>query len=174
MGRVSHYLVAAFVAIISFWSAAGAQETTDTPSALTETYEDWTVSCGRGDDGRHCMFSQQQARQDGQRVLGIELAPAAEGSLRGTLVMPFGLQLDKGVTFAVDDMATGKPSAFKTCLPVGCIVPLIFTAATAKALRTGRVLKLAAVASRNGKDVAFSVSLKGFGTAFDRTRALAK
>lgn len=46
-----------------------------------------------------CAISQTRAQQNGQRLLAIELnAPGGDGAT-GTLVLPFGLALDSGVTF---------------------------------------------------------------------------
>ncbi|CAM5556757.1 hypothetical protein MAUB1S_09317 [Mycolicibacterium aubagnense] len=145
------------------------------PSSLSETYEDWRVACvAAPENKKQCAFSQGQVSQNGQRVLTIELTPADDGGLKGLLVMPFGLNLDKGVTFSVDDTPPGKPSRFRTCLPGGCVVRLTFTPATTKALRTGTALKLGAFASDTEKDVAFSISLKGFNQALERTIQLGK
>lgn len=163
--------MAASAAVIASLGSSAAQEST--PSSLSETYEDWTVNCTTRSEKRRCAFSQRQLRQDGQRVLTVELAPLTQGGLQGSLVLPFGLALDKGVTFAVDESARSKPFAFKTCLPIGCVVSTTFSSATVKAFRSGTTLKLGTVASDSGKEVAFSVSLKGFGTALDRTAALA-
>ncbi|PLP57824.1 invasion protein [Mesorhizobium loti] len=145
------------------------------PSSLSETYEDWRVACvAAPENKKQCAFSQGQVNQNGQRVLTVELTPAEDGGLKGLLVMPFGLNLDKGVTFSVDDTPPGKPSRFRTCLPGGCVVRLTFTPATTTALKTGTALKLGAFASDTEKDVAFSISLKGFNQAFERTMQLGK
>lgn len=172
---------AAFLAAASAASAqeqqpaAGSATAAGGPSSLSETYEDWRVACvAAPENKKQCAFSQGQVSQNGQRVLTIELTPAEDGGLKGVLVMPFGLNLDKGVTFSVDDTPPGKPSRFRTCLPGGCIVRLTFTPATAKALKTGTALKLGAFASDTEKDVAFSISLKGFSQALERTMQLGK
>ena len=154
--------------------AAGAAATGG-PSSLSETYDDWRVACvAAAENKKQCAFSQGQVSQNGQRVLTVELTPADDGGLKGVLVMPFGLNLDKGVTFSVDDTPPGKPSRFRTCLPGGCIVRLTFTAATTAALKQGTALKLGAFASDTEKDVAFSISLKGFNQALERTIQLGK
>lgn len=111
-------------------------------------------------------------QKTGQRVLTLELVPADEGGLKGNLALPFGLYLDKGVTFRVDDNVAGKPSHFRTCIAVGCIVPLTFTEATTKTLRGGKMFNLRAFASDTEKEVVFSIPLKGFEMALERTIAL--
>ncbi|QND55217.1 invasion associated locus B family protein (plasmid) [Phyllobacterium sp. 628] len=125
--------------------------------------------CAVKDGGQKCVLTQQQVQKNGQRVLSLELAPAGDGGLRGNLALPFGLYLDKGVSFRVDDNAAGKPSRFRTCIPAGCLVPLTFTDATAKTLRKGKALNLGAFASDTEKEIVFSISLKGFETALNRT-----
>ncbi|KAB2770270.1 invasion associated locus B family protein [Brucella anthropi] len=147
----------------------------DGPSSLSETYEDWRVACAAAADNKTtCSFSQVQVNQNGQRVLTVELMPAKDDGLNGILVMPFGLNLDKGVTFAIDDTSPGKPSRFRTCLPGGCVVRLTFTQSTTAVLKSGSMLKLGAIASDTEKDVTFSVSLKGFQRALERTVQLRK
>ncbi|WP_249741148.1 invasion associated locus B family protein [Agrobacterium rubi] len=144
------------------------------PSSLAENYGDWSVRCVTKNETRECAFSQTQLNTNSQRVLVAELRPQEDGSLRGSLVLPFGLRLADGTTFAVDDLPPGKPAPFRTCLPVGCLVSLIFTEKVATSLRTGTTLKVIAKSSDTGEDVAFSVSLKGFDTALQRTTALGR
>lgn len=141
------------------------------PSALSETYNDWEVACSAAGEGRRCSLAQRQAREDGQRVLAIELMPQA-GELKGMLVLPFGLGLAKGVSFAIDDSDAGKALPFSTCLPAGCLVPLAFAADTIEALRQGTTLKLGVFTSDTGEPVQLSISLKGFAAALERTAAL--
>ena len=164
-------MVLAALAVLSSGSAASAQDAPG-PSSLRETYQDWAVSCAGQGQARRCAFSQQQRQSNGQRVLAIELVPARDGTLAGTLLLPFGLALDRGVTLGLDQAAPGAPLPFKTCLAAGCIVPVSFTAAMARTFRGGTGLKLNMIASDTGRPIAFSLSLKGFGPALDRTSAL--
>lgn len=141
-------------------------------SSLSETYQDWSVSCLQQEAQKRCAFSQVQMQQNGQRVLAIELDAPGENSVTGLLVLPFGLALDAGVTFQVDEQAPMPPVRFRTCLPAGCLVPIAFDAPAIVALRAGAVLKVKAMAD-GGNAADFSVSLKGFGTALDRVVVLA-
>jgi invasion protein IalB len=143
-------------------------------TSLRETYQDWAVACAIQDKVKYCSFSQQQNQKNGPRVLAIELAPAKEGGLSGTLVLPFGLMLADGVRYQIDDGKLADALPFRTCLPAGCLVPLAFDAATAKALRAGTTMKLTVVRSDNNEPFALSVSLDGFAPAMDRTSALVK
>ncbi|MGA2793927.1 MAG: invasion associated locus B family protein [Roseiarcus sp.] len=143
-------------------------------NSLQETFENWTVACVLQDAAKRCALSQQQAdQQSRQRVLAIELNAFSTDKVDGVLVLPFGLALDSGVTLQVDDAPAGPTLRFRTCLPVGCIVPLSFDARFVAALRKGAALKVNAFAD-GGKDAAFTVSLKGFPAALDRATALAK
>ncbi|GLU29972.1 invasion associated locus B family protein [Brucella sp. NBRC 12950] len=144
-------------------------------SSLTETFEDWTVSCGAAKGNTQCVISQTQAQQqNGQRILDIRLSPVAQdNAYQGNLTLPFGLEFSRGLTVQLDDGQVGKPFPFKTCLPAGCIVPISFDKATLDATRKGTTLKLAAVSIDN-QNIPFTVSLKGLGAAFDRASALVK
>ncbi|WP_337268437.1 invasion associated locus B family protein [Oryzifoliimicrobium ureilyticus] len=144
------------------------------PTALSEVYKDWTVNCANQDAKQDCAFSQSQANGNGQRILTIEVRPTEEGGLKGNLVLPFGLRLERGATFAVDDLPPGAPARFRTCLPIGCVVPLIFVDKTVKSLRDGKALKVVAVSNDGDKEIPFSISLQGFKEALDRTIALTK
>ncbi|MHA6729193.1 invasion associated locus B family protein [Devosia sp. A369] len=142
-------------------------------SSLQETYQDWRVLCARPDSASLiCTFSQMQANQNGQRVLALELMPAANGTdIAGNLVLPFGLLLDAGVILQVDEGAAGAARRFSTCLPDGCIAPLAFDAETLSSLRGGTTLNVHLQAVDGGAMV-LPVSLQGFTQALERTREL--
>jgi invasion protein IalB len=143
-------------------------------SSIQETYQDWRVSCVQQQAEKRCSFSQQQTQQNGQVILSIELTTADDKGVTGNLVLPFGLALASGATLQVDE---GKPDttlAFRTCFPVGCIVPLSFTAERLAVIRKGKILKVNAVASADNKPLVLNVSLKGFAEAQDRVAVLAK
>ncbi|HEV7322670.1 MAG TPA: invasion associated locus B family protein [Ensifer sp.] len=141
-------------------------------SALNETYEDWRVACAQDTGAKRCVQSQVQAQQNGQRVLAIELNTPSENTVSGTLVLPFGLALESGVTFQVDDNTAMQPLRFRTCVPVGCLVSVTLDASTLTALRAGTALKVNATAD-DGTPAQFSISLRGFGAALDRVQSLA-
>lgn len=144
-------------------------------TSLNETFEDWIVNCAVAEGTRRCLLSQQQhSQQTRQLVLAVELVPAADGALQTTLVLPFGLALDEGVTLQVDELPQMAPQRFRTCLPVGCIVTLSVDEATQASLRSGAAVKVAAKADGTGETLALAISLKGFGPALDRVQALLK
>lgn len=142
-------------------------------SSLNETYKDWRVACQVANNTKRCVMSQQQAQQNGQRVLAIELNAPSGNAVAGTLVLPFGLALDSGVTFQIDEKPAMPPIRFRTCVPAGCLVNVNFDAPTLVALRAGAVFKIKATAD-GGAAAPFSISLQGFGTALDRVAALAR
>lgn len=192
MARMTGNLGGAALALAMTWSAvpALAQQAPAAPapeaqapaaqtlpggaSTLRETFDDWLVNCGVVEGATRCAIAQQQtSQQTRQLLLAVELAAVPGDKVEGTLVLPFGLALDSGVTLQVDDQAAGGSLRFRTCVPVGCLVDLAFNAEELKSLRTGTALKIAGKAD-GGADVALSVSLKGFAPALDRLQALVK
>ena len=144
-------------------------------SATTETHGDWTARCQvRQPEGRgSCLVQQEQVdNQSRQRLMAMEVVPNGDGVL-GTLILPFGLDLDKGITAAVDDGQPGPNLRFRTCLPQGCMVSLNLAADMTAALKTGAALKVATIAD-GGAPTPFSVSLNGFASALARAQELTK
>jgi len=169
-------VLAAMFALLAL--PAAAQQAVTLPggaSAVTETHGDWTVRCQvRQPEGRiGCLVQQEQVdNQTRQRLLAVEMVPGSSGAL-GTLILPFGLDLDRGITLSIDD---GQPSPvlrFRTCLPQGCLVPLNFPVAALPVLSAGKSLKVAATAD-GGAATPFTISLNGLSSAFARAIELAK
>lgn len=151
---------------------AAAQALPGGASQLQETHGDWRVACGQQNGQKQCAFSQQQTdKESRQLVLGIELKTAGD-RVEGVLILPFGLAVDKPVSLQIDE-GPSQTARFNTCLPAGCLVPVVFDPATVASLKKGTTLKVKAVAV-NGQDTAFTISLKGFASALDRTAALVK
>lgn len=169
------------VASVASVLPAGAQDSVSLPggaSSLRENHGDWLVTCRidtqSGKSVKLCALSQEQVdSRTRQRVLALELQPSGAGA-QGTLVLPFGLALDTGVTLQVDENPPSPAQRFRTCLPAGCIVPVAFDARTVALLRKGTALRVKGAAADGGKEAPFSISLKGFPSAFDRAGALAK
>lgn len=142
-------------------------------SSLNETYKDWRVACQVVNNAKRCVLSQAQAQQNGQRVLAVELNAPSDNRVSGVLVLPFGLAIDSGIIFQIDDKPATQPLRFRTCVPTGCLANISFDAATLVMLRAGAVLKINATAD-GGAAAPFSISLLGFGTALDRVAALSR
>ncbi len=136
-------------------------------TSLQETHEDWQVSCQIANGAKQCAVLQQQYQQGGQRILAMEIQSRSQDGIKGIAVLPFGLKLQEGVIFQIDDEAALPAAHFSTCLPAGCILPVEFDAAALKALRSGSTLRLKVI-STDDKELNFSVSLKGFASALDR------
>lgn len=147
-------------------------------ASLREAHGDWTVNCAiqaqaDGKKVKRCVLAQEQlARDTRRRVLAVELRPEGSG-VKGTLVLPFGLLLDKGVAYQLDDAQQGAMQRFRTCLPVGCVIDIDFDARTLAPFRTGSTLKVKATAD-GGQEMVFPVSLAGFSGAYGRALALSK
>lgn len=139
-------------------------------SSVQETYQDWQVNCSQQEaSAPTCTFLQTQSNTNGQRVLAIELTSSDGKNMLGNLMLPFGLLLDAGVGFQIDEGKSGEARRFSTCIPAGCIVPLALDAATASALRAGQKLNILARVAEGNRDMIFPISLKGFSLALDRT-----
>ena len=134
---------------------------------------DWRVICAQQADQTMCALSQQQSDKDSrQLVMAVELTATSGDKAEGTLVLPFGLAVARPITLQVDE---GAPTtlSFRTCVPVGCVVSLAFEPTMVSALRKGTVLTVKTIAD-NAQETAFRISLRGFGSALDRTAALSK
>ncbi|MDP1909833.1 MAG: invasion associated locus B family protein, partial [Hyphomicrobium sp.] len=143
-------------------------------SSIQETFDAWTVNCAEQKGAKHCSMAQEQVDQHSrQRVIAIELGVAPAGKIKGTLILPFGLALAHGVRLQIDSAPAEPTLPIRTCVPIGCLVSLTFDAKSVAALRKATTLKVEAVAD-SGNAADFSISLKGFPAALDRTAALAK
>jgi invasion protein IalB len=153
--------------------AADAPQLPGGASALSETHGDWTVNCQVAGMAKTCTLSHQQFnKQSNQRLLAIELTSKSGDSAMGTLALPFGLELAKGISLTIDDQKLAGNLQFKTCQVVGCLVPVAFDANVTPLLKAGTTLKIEAFAADTGQVVSFSIPLNGFGGALTRTAAL--
>lgn len=164
--------------------ASGPAQASPTPSAadltgvlpagatsVQESYQDWAVVCQRQGAAEKCAMTETQIDpQSKQRIVSLELSASADGSgVSGVLYMPFGIDFRDGARLKVGDAPLGDTLAFRTCLPVACLVPVSFDATTIAALRKADVLGIDVVASQTGEPMTLGLSLKGFGPAVDRT-----
>jgi invasion protein IalB len=143
----------------------------DGPSSLREVYQDWSVTCSVREKARVCSLAQDQVQQNGQRLLAVEIAARPDGSTTATLLLPFGILLDPGVTLQIDDQPPLSPQRFRTCLPTGCVSVFTVDRPTLEKLRGGSVLKLN-VTTDAETPLSFPVSLRGLTAALDRMVAL--
>lgn len=167
MHRSRHILTALTFSILAS-SASFAQEPglPGNATSLRETHGDWTVDCALvtspdGNKSKRCSFSQQKIAGAGAESKGV----------KRTLILPFGLSLQRGETYQLDDGAVGAVQKFRTCLTAGCLIDVDFDARTAASLRTVKVLKVKTKAD-GGQEMVFSVSLTGYSGAYDGVVAL--
>jgi invasion protein IalB len=144
-------------------------------SSINESYGDWTVDCRIVERRKRCALSQAQGNKEtGQRVFAIELQPPGGGKTDGTILMPFGLNLDAGAVLKLDDKNLGKGLRFSTCGPQGCLLPVSFPTAATDAMRKGTKLVVASLNLSTNEPVTFNVSLDGFAAALARAADLAR
>jgi invasion protein IalB len=142
-------------------------------NSLSETHGDWMVRCEVAEALVRCAAQQEQlSTETRQRLLAIEFQPTAD-TLNGTLALPFGLLLSKGTVLQVDQQPASPAQPFQTCLPSGCLVPLVLAADWREALRNGTSLAIVATAV-DGKEAKFAIPLRGFAAALDRIVELTK
>ncbi len=136
---------------------------------LREEYGSWQVICAAKDEATRCVMQQVQIdAKTQQRVLMIELGRGDNGNLSGIMVMPFGLDLQKGVGLGLEGGDPFQISGFSTCLPAGCIVPLTFGEKQLEVLRENAALVISATANADAAPVKFAISLDGFVPALNR------
>ena len=153
--------------------AMAAQTLPGGATSLSEKHDDWTVRCGIQNQSVACAARQQQVDpQSRRRTIALEVR-LDKDTLTGSILMPFGLDLSKGVTLGVDAAAAATPLPFQTCVPGGCLAPFSLGADWVKALRSGSTLTVKSVAV-NGAEAKFTLSLKGLGGSLDRIAELTK
>lgn len=149
-----------------------------------ETHGDWQLRCGNVPTGpaqgnnpppqrKMCVISQEQTNQDAkQRVMAVEMIPDGQ-EVQATFILPFGLSLQKGVNLRIDNGTASGTLPFRTCLPIGCILPIRFDQKLAGDLRKGSKLNVT-VTSDAGEEVTLAFSLSGFTKAINRAAELSK
>lgn len=144
------------------------------PSALSETYDAWTVQCANQQQGektqRVCQMSQELLQQDTrQRVLTFAVG-VADKNAKATLILPFGLLLADGVRVNIGEEEVLR-GAYRTCLPAGCVAEIDLPAETIKKLEAAEAASILMTAN-SGQPVKTDVSLRGFAAAYQRLTEL--
>src|SRR5260370_26984555 len=84
-------------------AAQGNERLPGDATSLQEMHGDWRVACALQSGRKVCALSQQQTdKNTGQLLLAIELNAPAIDKAEGTLILPFGLALDRPVTLQID------------------------------------------------------------------------
>ena len=144
-------------------------------SSVNETYGGWIINCRLVDGQKKCLLILAQGNsQTRQRIFEIDLQPPRDGKIEGTILMPFGLKLDSGALLTLDEKDFGPGLRFSTCVPEGCMLPVLWQTAAVDALKKAKALTVASLNLDNGEVVAFNVSLDGFAAAIARIEELDK
>jgi invasion protein IalB len=142
-------------------------------SALSETYGSWTVNCQAANNVKSCSMAHQQVnKNNNQRVLAMEIFAKSTDEGAGTIALPFGLAVSKGVTLTVDDQKPSPVLPFSTCLSAGCLVPVTMDHKLLQELGAGKTLKIVGTVFDTQQPITFSVPLASFGAALARTASL--
>jgi invasion protein IalB len=146
-------------------------------TSVSESYGDWTMTCVRPNEKVACVVAQSQGdSKTGRRKFGVELKPPRDGYAEGIVVMPFGLAIEPGITFKLDDQVLGKGAPYSSCTGEGCLVPISLPTVATDAMRTAKMLTVvgqkAAGSAGAGEPAPITVPLVGFTQAFERAMAL--
>ncbi|MHB2265954.1 invasion associated locus B family protein [Aliihoeflea sp. PC F10.4] len=141
-------------------------------TGVTEEFQDWRLQCSQADNASQtCLLRQEQTRENGERLLVVEISKREGSTIRGTALLPFGILFDRGVVLQIDDRAEMDPLSFRTCLPTGCIATFEIDQSMLGQLRMGTALAVK-VMTVNGQEMSFPVSLSGFTSATNRLSQL--
>lgn len=143
--------------------------------SVSESYGDWTVSCTRPETTVACIVVQSQGdSKTGQRKFGFELSTPKDGRAEGVILMPFGLAIEPGVAFKLDEQALGKGAPYSSCTVEGCMVPISFPTLATDGMRTAKTLTVTGQKANGTEPATITVPLVGFPAAFDRAVALSR
>ncbi len=140
---------------------------------VSESYGDWTMNCNKETGPVDCVVIQSQGdRRTGRRQFSIELHVPKDGRAEGLILMPFGLQIEPGVTFKLDDRALGKGAPYSYCINDGCLVPISLPTLATDTMKTAQSMTVSAMKPEAKEPTVITVPLSGFAAAFARSIAL--
>ncbi|MER2266585.1 invasion associated locus B family protein [Methylobacterium oxalidis] len=141
-------------------------------TAVSETYDNWTVNCSRESANTSCMVMQSQGdRKTGRRQFAIELKAPKDGRSEGLILMPFGVSIEPGVSFKLDETVLGKGAPYLACGSEGCLVPISFPTLATDSMKTAEKLTITAPRPEGQEPTVITVPLAGFAAAFARVVA---
>ena len=142
-------------------------------STVSESYGDWTMTCTRPSEKVTCIVAQSQGdSQTGRRKFGLELQVPADGRSEGIVLMPFGLSIEAGVSFKLDEQVLGKGAPYSMCVSDGCLVPISFPTLALDGMRNAKTLIVSGQKGGATEPATITVPLEGFPQALDRAVAL--
>jgi invasion protein IalB len=145
----------------------------DGASTVSESYGDWTMTCTRPNAKVTCIVAQSQGdSQTGRRKFGFELQTPENGRSEGIVLMPFGLAIEPGVTFKLDEQTLGKGAPYTTCGAEGCLVSISFPVLAIDGMRAAKNLFVIGQKANGTDPATITVPLEGFPKALDRAVAL--
>jgi invasion protein IalB len=142
------------------------------PQRTTATYEDWTVRCetpAASPAQKSCEMVQTTQMQ-GQAAPVTQIAigrPLKTDPLRLVIGVPVNVWLATPAKLVYDDKQPGLAAAFTRCVPQGCFADTTLSDDMIKRLRARTDAGRLEFKDSTQRDVAFPVSFKGFGQAFD-------
>ena len=156
-------------------AASSAQEVM--PSALSETYESWQVSCvtpAAATDAptpvRQCEMVQEQTRNDnGQRVLAIALR-VSDDATETTIIAPLGLALLDGLSLMVGGEAL-VTAPFTTCVAGGCVAKISLDSDQMSRFEAAESIS-ADIVGTQGESISLALIPAGFAAAWARLQVL--
>ncbi|WP_208434922.1 invasion associated locus B family protein [Bartonella phoceensis] len=145
-------------------------------SSLTEAYGLWNVSCSVQEGRKVCFMGRQEVNDQGRVVVAMNVMLNADGVVSGSLIVPFGVLVSKPIRLQVDEGKAVIETGIRTCVPAGCMVPVVFDKNYVTALRGGKHLKLAMTIAAPGEPPLndLFIQLNGFSNALNRLTALQK
>ncbi|GJE16341.1 invasion associated locus B family protein [Methylobacterium marchantiae] len=142
-------------------------------SALSESYGDWSINCSRANQATICSVVQAQgSKRENRREFAIELKPPANDRTDGLILMPFGFQIEPGLSFKLDNAVLGKGAPYYACSSEGCLVPVSLPTLATDTMKTAKNLLILAMKQDATEPTTITVPLNGFGAALARASAL--
>lgn len=183
------FFVGGFYGLFCVGAGYAATSLPNGADSLNEGYQDWSLACharsasssaSTGDNTNRpadtsiqCRISQRALDgRTGGRVLTVQLEPDGE-QVRGLAVLPFGLDLGKGLTISTAAQPAGDVYSFSTCMPQGCLVPLSFDEGQLASLLKTPFVTLT-VFPFSGQTMKLAFSTKGLAAALARARSLSR
>ncbi|MCE4222690.1 invasion associated locus B family protein [Methylobacterium sp. C25] len=140
--------------------------------SVSESYGDWTMNCNREGSQTDCVVIQSQGdRRTGRRQFSVELRAPKDGRAEGLILMPFGMQIEPGVSFKLDDRTLGKGAPFSYCVNDGCLVPISLPTLATDTMKTAQTMSVSGMKQDAKEPTTISVPLAGFAAAFARAAA---
>lgn len=138
-----------------------------TKETSSTAFESWTVNCAEENGQKLCAMSQSLNLQNQSGLLlRMELQRGQQDEASGIIVVPFGLDIGKGISLSID----GGPRwnlPMRTCQNFGCVVPVTVGPEMVEQLKKSGAIQITLYTLDGGKTLEVPVSLAGFTAAFD-------